>query len=101
MAALQACEWCGMMSVCFSAAFSVAVVHGLHLLHLVGRQDDGELLLGVFACGAHLPVFLLWGEGRVALQGHHLLLAVGEDGVDLRGLVYREAELLPRHRPSC
>ena len=76
------------------AVGTVAVVQGLHLLELVGRKDAGELLLGILLDGMHLPVEVLAIECGVGLQCSDLLVAVGEDGLELGRLVGREAELL-------
>ena len=71
-----------------------AVVHGLHLLELLGGKDAGELLLGGLVDGAELRVAILRRERSVSHQRGHLLVAVGEDGLELGGLVGAEVELL-------
>jgi hypothetical protein len=66
----------------------------MELLHLVGCQDAGELGLGVVADGEELLATLVLCEAGVGAEGGYLLLVVGEDGLELRGLVGGEAEAL-------
>ncbi|MDQ2925095.1 MAG: hypothetical protein M3R43_06010 [Acidobacteriota bacterium] len=72
----------------------VAVVHGLHLLELVGGKDAGKLLLGRFMDGVHLILAALRVETGVGAESFDFLLAVGEDGFDPSGLVGGEVEFV-------
>jgi hypothetical protein len=76
----------------FSAAEVVA--HGLHLLHLVGRKDLRELLVGVLEDGLGLNAALVLSEAGVAAKLGHLLLLGSEDGLKPGGLVGGEIETL-------
>jgi hypothetical protein len=71
-----------------------AVMHGLHLLELIGGEDAGELLLGIFLDGVKLLTAVLRGGLGVGHESGDFLVAVGEDGLDFGGLVGREVELL-------
>jgi hypothetical protein len=73
---------------------TVAVAHGAHLLELLGSEDGLQLLAGAVLDGAHLVVFVLRSELLVGPEGGHLLVAIGEDGQELGGLLGAEVELL-------
>lgn len=73
---------------------AVVVMERLHLLELVGREDRRKPLFGVFADGSHL-LFPDHGSHRgIVSQRGDLLVAIGENGFELRGLIGREVELL-------
>lgn len=76
---------------------TTAVVHLLHLLELVGCEDGLELLLSALVNGAHLLVALLRGERGVLAESGHLLLAVGEDRLELGRLVRGKVQALREH----
>lgn len=75
-------------------AAAVGVTHGFELLHLVGGEDGGELGVGVLEDGAHLLTALVLGEAGVGVERGHLLVLVGQDGLNLGGLVVGEIEAL-------
>jgi len=75
-----------------------AVVHGLHLLKLVGGEDRGELALRFLVDGVELLLAILRGEVGVCHERGNLLLAVGEDGLELGGLIGAEVQLFAEHQ---
>jgi hypothetical protein len=66
---------------------AVAVVEGLHLLKLVGRKDGCKLLSRLLMYCVHLLLRDHRGDCGIAFQRGDLLVAVGQDGFELRGLV--------------
>ena len=66
----------------------------LQLLHLIGRENGSKLLPGLLADSVHLLLRDHWGDGGVALQCRDLLIAVGEDGLELGRLIGGEVQLL-------
>jgi hypothetical protein len=66
----------------------------LHLLELVGCKDRSELLPGVFVDGSQLLFHDHWGDCGVVAQSSEFLVAVGQNGFELRGLIGGEVELL-------
>lgn len=73
---------------------ATAVTHGAKLLHLVGGEDAGELGVGLLEDGAHLLVALILAEAGVGVERGHLLVLIGEDGLDLRGLIVGQIQTL-------
>jgi hypothetical protein len=56
------------------AAAIVAVANMVELLHLIGREDRGELLSGLLVNGSHLLLHNYRGDGVVVFQFGDLLL---------------------------
>jgi hypothetical protein len=75
-----------------------SVVHGAELLHLVGGEYAGELRPGVLVDAAELLATLVRRKTGVGSEGGDLLLAVSEDGFELRRLIGRQVELLAELR---
>src|SRR5580658_9109134 len=75
-------------------AATMAVSHRLELLELVWCENRRELLLGVLVDRLHLRMTLVLREGLVLEESLGLLVAVGEDRGELRGLVRGEVQLL-------
>ena len=68
--------------------------HGGVLLLLIGREYGVDLLVGRgFEC-LHLLHLVAWAGGGVVAEVQHALLAVGDDGLQLRFLVVGQRELL-------
>lgn len=65
----------------------MAVVQGLHLLKLVGREDGGELLLEVLMEGVHLLFLFVRAERGVAPQRAHFLVTIGQNRFEFGCLV--------------
>jgi hypothetical protein len=65
------------------AVGAVLMAQGLELLELVRGEDGGELLAGALLDGAHLLVPVLRSQVLVLPEGGQLLVAVGEDGLEL------------------
>src|ERR1700722_11753966 len=66
----------------------------LQLLELVGRQNRSKLLPGLLMNSMHLLLRDHRGDGGVAFQCGDLLVAIGEDGFELRRLIGGQIELL-------
>jgi hypothetical protein len=85
---LESCWWWGLYWRCAV----VVMAECLHLLKLIGRENGGELLLGLLMNGLSLLIEDHGRDGSVGFERVHLLIAVGEDGFNLRGLIGCEAE---------
>src|SRR5438270_3212929 len=72
---------------CRLLLLAVAVMRLTELLDLVGREDAGELLLGLLANGSHLLPHGCGGKCRVIFQDRDFAIAIGKDGFELRGLI--------------
>jgi hypothetical protein len=66
------------------AAAIVAVANMVELLHLIGREDRGELLSGLLVNGSHLLLHNYRGDGVVVFQCGDFVVTVGNDGFELR-----------------
>jgi hypothetical protein len=75
-----------------------SVVHGVELLHLIRGEYASELRPGVLVDAAELLATLVGRETGVGSEGSNLLLAVSEDGLELRGLIGRQVELFAELR---
>lgn len=71
----------------------VAVLR-LHLLKLVRSKNGCELLASLLMDCVHLLLHDHWGDGWVAFQCGDILVAIGEDRFEFRGLIGREIESL-------
>lgn len=86
--------WSCCIGLLLAPAFAEAATHRLQLLHLVGSEDRGELVVGVLEDGAGLLAALILSEAGVVVEGGHLLLLIGEDRLELCGLIGGEIEAL-------
>jgi hypothetical protein len=75
-------------------AMTPVMTHLAELLHLLGSEYPCELCLHALVDGAELLAALILRQRSIGAQSGDLLLAIGEDGLELRGLVGREAETL-------
>jgi hypothetical protein len=75
-------------------AMTAVMTHLAELLHLFWSEYPGELRLHALVDGAELLAALLRRQRGIGAQSGDLLLAIGEDGLELRGLVGRETEPL-------
>ncbi len=78
---------CWLVRVTVRTASAVFLFHRPHLLHLIGRQDGLQLLLGAPADFHHLLADFLLGKLAIGVDGFHLLVAVSEDWLQLGSLV--------------
>lgn len=88
------------------ALVGVAVLHGFQLVELIGREDAAELAARALLDGMHLLFGITGCDRRIGAERGNLLVAIGEDGLELAGLVRREVELLgnphgPAMRVGC
>ena len=72
--------------------------HLLELLLLRVAQESFDLAVAILHDRLSLTVAILLAEQVVGAEGLHLLLAVSEDGLNLRYLIAGEAELLAQMR---
>jgi hypothetical protein len=79
-------------------AAPVPVVHGAELLHLIGGEYACELRRGVLVNAAELLATLVGREAGVGSESGDLLLAISEDGLELRGLIGRQVEFFAELR---
>ena len=76
----------------------MVVAMGLDLLDLVRGQDRGKLVPGLLVDRFHLLFHHNRGDCGVVGERGDLLIAVDENGFDLRRLVGREIELFGESR---
>jgi hypothetical protein len=69
------------------------VVHLLHLLNLRRGEHACKLLLGALTQGLHLFACSFLRELSIAVDSFHLLVAVGEDRLELGSLIWRKVQL--------